>query len=192
MDFTIERLVIKGLHKTRDYDIPIRDNRIVMVGVNGLGKTTVVNLLYLILSRQWERVLEYDFSSVVLTINGTEYPLHQEQELVSQEESLSKQLRTHLSRTVPRHLFQTLSPDLIDHFAALAVSHGKTCWHLNSTARLRLQAISAGRSPIPLIPSQNDFPKNSLPHLTMRLNHSPASVRFYICRPTGALKRTCL
>lgn len=125
MDFIIERFVIKGLHKTRDYDIPIRDNTLVMVGVNGLGKTTVVNLLYLLLSRQWERVLEYDFASVAVTINGMEYVLEQEKDHSTADFSLSQQLRSQLSRTVPRHQFRTLTSDVIDRVASLAVSHGK-------------------------------------------------------------------
>jgi ABC-type branched-subunit amino acid transport system ATPase component len=40
----ITRFVIRGLHRSRDYTIEIANNKIVMVGVNGLGKTTVVNL----------------------------------------------------------------------------------------------------------------------------------------------------
>lgn len=124
MDFTIERFVIKGLHNTRDYDIPIRDNTLVMVGVNGLGKTTVVNLLYLILSRQWERVLEYDFASAVLTLNGTDYTLEQEKNQSTTDFSLSQQLRAQLSRAVPRQHFRALSSDAIDRLASLALSHG--------------------------------------------------------------------
>ena len=44
----IERLVITKLHQTRTYNIVIKENKVVMVGVNGLGKTTVVNILFLI------------------------------------------------------------------------------------------------------------------------------------------------
>src|SRR5215469_16060066 len=125
MDFTLQRFVIRGLYKTRDYDIPVRDNKIVMVGVNGLGKTTVVNLLYLILSRQWKRVLEYDFASVALTINDSLFTLEQEQDLTTKDLTLSQQLRTQLSRAVPRQLLHTLSSDMIDSLASLALTHGK-------------------------------------------------------------------
>lgn len=125
MTFNIQRFAIRGLHKTRNYDIPIRENRIVMVGVNGLGKTTVVNLLYLILSRQWERVLEYDFASVAVTIRETVFDLQQEQDESTKDFSLSQQLRAQISRAVPRHLFQSLSSDTIDSLASLALTHGK-------------------------------------------------------------------
>jgi predicted ATP-binding protein involved in virulence len=77
MSLTIQRLMIRGLHGARNYNIEVRDNRIVMVGVNGLGKTTVVNLLYLILSRQWDRALQYEFESIEISINGREYTLKQ-------------------------------------------------------------------------------------------------------------------
>src|SRR5579862_6954147 len=73
MSLKIDRFEIKGLYGARDYDIPIRDNKIVMVGVNGLGKTTVVNLLYLILSRQWDRSLEYDCDSIAISVDGIKY-----------------------------------------------------------------------------------------------------------------------
>jgi recombinational DNA repair ATPase RecF len=54
MPLAITNFTITGLHNARDYSINIDDNKIVMVGYNGLGKTTVVNMLYLLLSRQWK------------------------------------------------------------------------------------------------------------------------------------------
>ncbi|TWW08188.1 hypothetical protein E3A20_26840, partial [Planctomyces bekefii] len=125
MEFKIERFVIRGLHQTRDYDIEIRNNRIVMVGVNGLGKTTVVNLLYLVLSRQWDRVLEYNFQSVSLTINQTEYTIKTEQDRETSDESVAIRLRSELARLVPREHFNSLSPSMFDYWASLAMNHGR-------------------------------------------------------------------
>jgi integrase len=70
------------------------------------------------------RILEYDFASVVLTINGTDHTLEQEKDQSTTDFSLSQQLRTQLSRAVPRHQFRTLSSDVIDRLASLALSHG--------------------------------------------------------------------
>jgi ABC-type cobalamin/Fe3+-siderophores transport system ATPase subunit len=68
----ITKFAIYGLYGHRDITIPIRDNRVVLVGVNGLGKTTIINLLYFFLSCQWRRISEYDFSQISLKIEGEE------------------------------------------------------------------------------------------------------------------------
>lgn len=79
----ITRFCIEGLHNHRTIDIPIVDNKIVLVGENGTGKSTVVNLLYFFLTRQWERMLRYTFRSISLTIDSEEIYLDQEQFKVS-------------------------------------------------------------------------------------------------------------
>ncbi len=69
MTLRLTHFSIFGLHGKLDIAIPIVDNRLVLIGVNGLGKTTVVNFLYYVLTEQWIRLLECEFSSVELTIN---------------------------------------------------------------------------------------------------------------------------
>lgn len=63
---------VSRLHGHMDVSVPIRDNKLILVGVNGLGKSTVVNLLYYFVSRQWKKFLEYSFSEVHLTLDQTE------------------------------------------------------------------------------------------------------------------------
>lgn len=70
MSLRLTRFSILGLHGKLDIVIPIRDNRLVLVGVNGLGKTTVVNFLYYVLTEQWVRLLDFEFSAVELEINN--------------------------------------------------------------------------------------------------------------------------
>jgi hypothetical protein len=68
----ITGISIKGLHGAIDIALPIRNNRLILVGLNGLGKSTVINILYYILSRQWRRLVETEFESVTLkTKEGT-------------------------------------------------------------------------------------------------------------------------
>jgi predicted ATPase len=65
MPTAITRFQIEGLHgRNRVIDIPIRDNRLVLVGENGTGKSTVANLLYYVLTQQWRRVTEYRFTAI--------------------------------------------------------------------------------------------------------------------------------
>lgn len=70
MSLQLTRFAVFGLHGKFDIDIPIFDNRLILVGVNGLGKTTVVNLIYFLLTAQWGRLLESEFVSIAVRLNG--------------------------------------------------------------------------------------------------------------------------
>ena len=45
MAFQLERFRITGLHGVRTVDISITDNKLILVGENGTGKTTIANLI---------------------------------------------------------------------------------------------------------------------------------------------------
>jgi predicted ATPase len=65
MPTALTQFQIDGLHgRNRTIDIPIRDNRLVLVGENGTGKSTVANLLYYVLTQQWRRITEYRFTAI--------------------------------------------------------------------------------------------------------------------------------
>jgi hypothetical protein len=66
MKGTINSFAINGLYGKYDVEIPISDNRIIVVGANGLGKSTCINAFYYFLSRQWSRLAEIDFESVII------------------------------------------------------------------------------------------------------------------------------
>lgn len=70
MSIILSKFSIFGLHGKYDVKIPIQDNRLILVGVNGLGKTTVVNTLYYLLTSQWARLLEIEFSKISVVMNG--------------------------------------------------------------------------------------------------------------------------
>lgn len=57
---------IKGLFGNRNISIPIEGNSIILVGPNGIGKSSVVNIFYFFISRQWGRLIEYDFDEVAV------------------------------------------------------------------------------------------------------------------------------
>lgn len=60
---------IEGLHNRTNVNVPIVDGKIILVGVNGLGKTTIVTMLYFVLTRQWSKLVEYEFSRIVVTFH---------------------------------------------------------------------------------------------------------------------------
>ena len=71
MKAAITQFRIEALHgRHRTIDIPILDNRLVLVGENGTGKSTVANLLYYVLTQQWRRVFEYKFEAVQVSFSG--------------------------------------------------------------------------------------------------------------------------
>ncbi|MBH9537572.1 ATP-binding protein [Novosphingopyxis sp. YJ-S2-01] len=63
---------IKGLFGNRDITLPIDRNALILVGPNGIGKSSVTNIFYFFVSRQWSRLAEYDFSEVALWFGDTE------------------------------------------------------------------------------------------------------------------------
>jgi ABC-type uncharacterized transport system ATPase subunit len=42
----LSRFRIEALHQTRTIDVKIADNKLVLVGENGTGKSTVANFIY--------------------------------------------------------------------------------------------------------------------------------------------------
>jgi predicted ATP-binding protein involved in virulence len=78
MPINVTNFRVQGLHGHRSISIPIRDNKLVLVGENGSGKTTIINLMYYLLSRQWEKLSSYVFESIEITINGEVLALSRE------------------------------------------------------------------------------------------------------------------
>jgi AAA ATPase domain len=75
----ITEFSVQHLHGHTNATIPIADNRLILVGVNGIGKSTVLNLLYFFLSRQWFRLLEYQFSAIRLKLGSQRLVLTREE-----------------------------------------------------------------------------------------------------------------
>ncbi len=70
MSISISEFTIEELWGYQTFRIPIKDNKFVLVGENGTGKSTVANLIYFLLTRQWLKINEFDFKIISLVING--------------------------------------------------------------------------------------------------------------------------
>jgi predicted ATP-dependent endonuclease of OLD family len=71
----ISRFQISGLHGFKSLDLRFKDNTLILVGENGAGKTTVLQLLYYLLSGQWSAIAKFQFDSLTITIGQTEHVL---------------------------------------------------------------------------------------------------------------------
>jgi predicted ATP-binding protein involved in virulence len=57
---------IKKLFGTTDVMIPFEGTAKILIGVNGLGKTQVLNILYYTLSKRFNKLVEYVFDSITI------------------------------------------------------------------------------------------------------------------------------
>jgi energy-coupling factor transporter ATP-binding protein EcfA2 len=101
--FEINNFAVSGLHGEMDISVPIQDNKVVIVGVNGLGKSTFLNIFYLIVSRQWGKLVDYQFSSLSIRVNDKELSLSRE------EISNFLNLRRDLARALPPSRYRNLA-----------------------------------------------------------------------------------
>ncbi|MAJ64527.1 MAG: hypothetical protein CL556_11105, partial [Alphaproteobacteria bacterium] len=65
-----KEIEITGLFGESDIHFPIKDNRIILVGYNGIGKSTILNIFYYFISQQWHKLQELDFISVSLRLKN--------------------------------------------------------------------------------------------------------------------------
>lgn len=114
---------IIGLHGKLDIRIPIRDNKLILIGVNGLGKTTVVNFIYFVLTDQWARLMDYDFSEIEIVIDGQHIKINKTdiQSKVRSSEIRQRQLQRYSVRSSfpPRMLKGVMGHPLYKDFISV-------------------------------------------------------------------------
>jgi predicted ATPase len=71
----ISEFSIKKLFGVKNLKVPIKDNKLILVGENGTGKSTFINILYSFLTFQWEKLQTYEFESVSAKINNRRFDL---------------------------------------------------------------------------------------------------------------------
>lgn len=66
----IQKINISKLHGYKNYNIKIKDNKLILVGENGSGKTTILRMLFYLLSKQWGKLVAIDFVEISVEIDG--------------------------------------------------------------------------------------------------------------------------
>jgi AAA15 family ATPase/GTPase len=65
-----------GLPGGRSYKLDLTGNAAIIVGPNGSGKSTFLNAFYLFISRQWHRLNEYDFTTLILHLTDEDITIN--------------------------------------------------------------------------------------------------------------------
>lgn len=63
MSIDLKRVSVERMFNTFDLDVPLRDNTLILVGENGSGKSTFINLVYYALTAQWSKLRKLPFNS---------------------------------------------------------------------------------------------------------------------------------
>lgn len=89
-NLSISGFEIKGLFKRKNVDIKFNERQHVdiFIGQNGIGKTTILNILYFTLSLNFSELRKIQFNSIKITLsNGKEALLEREQLFLTSEGS---------------------------------------------------------------------------------------------------------
>src|SRR6266567_9273419 len=112
MSSQLTRFQVIGLHGSLTMDVRLEDNKLVLVGENGTGKSTFVNLIYYFLTKQWNRLHEYKFSRLQAHFGDQELvltPEHLEQHVATRQ-----QLVMQMSRYAPARVTRDLIEQLME------------------------------------------------------------------------------
>ena len=104
---SITRFEIKKLHGYKSIDLKLVDNTLILVGENGAGKSTVLQLFYYLLSGQWSSMAKYHFESVCMTIDNKKYTLRYA-DIEKSFRSIDRRVLTHLPPSVRHQVFNLL------------------------------------------------------------------------------------
>ena len=85
----IKRFEIKGLFGTkRSFSVPFKSDIKILIGENGLGKTTILNLMYHTLNQSFHKLLDYKFESIKVEFTNNKKVVIERKDLSSHLEEL--------------------------------------------------------------------------------------------------------
>ncbi|MBJ6369470.1 AAA family ATPase [Snuella sedimenti] len=89
----IKNIRIEKLFGEKDYEIRLENNRLILVAENGAGKTTIVNIIYFFISRQWTKLLRYEFFAIEIKLEKNTIRLEKNEIDILNSDKLNRLLR---------------------------------------------------------------------------------------------------
>ncbi|HEX4037190.1 MAG TPA: AAA family ATPase [Acidobacteriaceae bacterium] len=106
MPIALDRFNVIGLHGRRNLNVEIRENKLILVGENGTGKSTFATLVYYFLTRQWSRMRTFKFDALQATLN--EQVILVTPEMIEAHSEQAERMHM-VSRRFPIHYRHTLN-----------------------------------------------------------------------------------
>jgi predicted ATPase len=79
----IKNFSVSGLFGHFSISVSFENNRLVLVGENGTGKSTFILILYYLLSKQWEKLEEIQFYDLKINLNDKLFTISKEEIILS-------------------------------------------------------------------------------------------------------------
>lgn len=108
----IKRFVITKLFGFRDVDIKFKDNVKILIGENGLGKTTILNAMYFVLTQKYHKLVQINFESVMLVFDDNKTIKFKKYEL----ENYIEMLERSNNKRIPKSFFEGININDIKKF----------------------------------------------------------------------------
>jgi predicted ATP-binding protein involved in virulence len=89
----LKNFKIDKLFGFRDVNINFNDDIKILIGENGLGKTTILNSLYYVLNKMYAKLLKVDFENIELTFKDNSKIAFSKNELETYVEYQNNKLR---------------------------------------------------------------------------------------------------
>ncbi len=106
----LQNFKITKLHDYKDYNLVSKDNTLILVGENGAGKTTILRILFYILSGQWNALSKYKFQAISIRIDNRTYSI-KKSDLERKFDFTNRKILRH----IPPHLKQRFS-DIFEEY----------------------------------------------------------------------------
>ena len=68
----IEKFKINNLHNYYDVELNFKNDKTIYIGENGIGKTTILSILYYLLDLNYEKLLSFIFESIEIKLESRE------------------------------------------------------------------------------------------------------------------------
>jgi len=69
----IDYIKIDKLYGYKSFDVKLENNQLILVGENGLGKSTIINIFFYTLTSQWSKLQKYQFNEIEVGVDGKAY-----------------------------------------------------------------------------------------------------------------------